>query len=373
MHRVWLCSVLVVGLVLLSAGRAHADPEEAGERAVVVWVGQLPDLTRATGLLRELLDQQGVSTRVVRQREFDADQVLSATRGDDAAWVFIVLRGGRAELYFRDPSGERFLLRELELPNGLDAVGRELLGQIVESSVVALLRTAAGVSRQQARAAIEQRTTSLPPRPAPLATAASFSPPPTAASPEPARSTTFEGWVAARYAARVVGNEFGIGHAPGVEVGVGVRDRWVVRVRGCYERWLVQRLETEPIGADLETQSGSLALDLGWIGSHRYLLTSSLIAGIDVTRIRPTRADADVTPEGQATNFVPVSGIAVRYEYGGDRIRAVVGLQAEVLYPDTHYDLVRLGSVERLAEPWSVRPGVVLAIGWAPRHDAGHR
>ena len=388
MKQIWILLVaLLAQLPLLWGSDARSQTSPDGERAVIVWVGAHPEAERTSALMHELLGRQGVTTRVTRHESFRPEHVLDATRGDRAVWVFVVPQSNRAALFFRDPSGERFLVRDLELAGGLDAVGRELLGQAVESSVVALLRTKVGVSREQVRAAVEQRASEA-------ATASeserSFeSPADTEREPEgapespvdrdagavaPAASprdgppaSPVEGWVAFRYAMRHGDQLTGLEHAPGLELGIGYWCGALLRLRGTYEYAARQRLATGPVDVRLQTQHASAAFDLGIRIGLYHLLIPTFGIGLDITRIDPRAIlDPTLTLAAARTNLVPTANFAIRYEGGNDHLRLAVALMAETLLLDTHYDLDRDGTSTRIAEPWPVRPGALVALGWSP-------
>ena len=132
-----LSASLVAALVLSSAARASAEKGRPS-RALVVLIGNAGTSEGLRSVLSELLERQGVAVEYEERAHFSPSALLSESR-DTRVWVFVSQSGSRvAKLYFRGPSGARFLLRQLELKNGLDEVGRELIGQVVETSTVAL-------------------------------------------------------------------------------------------------------------------------------------------------------------------------------------------------------------------------------------------
>jgi len=69
-----------------------------------------------------------------------------------------------ARLYFRAPDGKGFLVRDVPLGSGLDALGRESIAQVVEASLVSLLHSGAGLSRAAFERELGSEPTSATPR-----------------------------------------------------------------------------------------------------------------------------------------------------------------------------------------------------------------
>ncbi|HVU00158.1 MAG TPA: hypothetical protein VHE30_00350, partial [Polyangiaceae bacterium] len=120
-----------------------------------MFVGAAADTEDLRAVLRELLERSGVHPEFESRDRFRSSALLATEPSDARVWVFLQLTGPRrAKLYFRGPLGERFLLRTLNLRRGMDEVGRELVGQVVETSTVALLRSEGGMSREEAKAGL---------------------------------------------------------------------------------------------------------------------------------------------------------------------------------------------------------------------------
>ena len=251
--------------VVAAVSPGVAAAAEGGRSAVIVLLGDAGDSPELAAVLSELLQRQDVGVRFVRQEKLDTGELLSG-KDDWAVRVFLELRGPReAALYFRGPRARRYLLRRLELREGLDEVGRELVAQVVASSVDSLLRSSEGMTRSEMRVALA-RDCAAPP----LAAAAppaddaapAKSPPPNGASadkpssavpapvppapsapslssdaklaPSAPGTTTvaatsrqadrggarWSAWVGARYTYSWGGPDLGPGHGPGVELGV---------------------------------------------------------------------------------------------------------------------------------------------------------
>jgi hypothetical protein len=347
------------------------------DRAHVVLVGEAGRGDALTAVLSELLTRQNVVPEFERRERFRTNALLAESTGDSRVWVFVTRPSPYvARLYFRGPQGNRFLLRELLLKNGLDELGRELIAQVVETSTVALLRSEAGLSREEA-----SRDLSLQGEPqdsgddAPVVAA----PPPAATSAEPPREgdgapparggpSRFAFEISARLAEKWAGSDFSLDTGIGAETGLGYRLSPSLFVRGrlVFEYGLGQSIETTSVNADTRTIALRFGVDLGTRqGMHGF--AAGVSAGADVVRLTPTSTpDASLAPAAPFTDTAPVMRIEARYELTLDAFRASAGLFGDVALVDTHYD-VRIGDeVLPVAEPWAVRPGLALTVGWCP-------
>jgi hypothetical protein len=347
-----------------------SDVLNAG-KAVVVLVGLAAQDAELHALLRELLASRGVTAELSSQTSFEKDNLLREVARDGAVHVFVVPgAAGNIGLYFRHPDGERFLLRSVLLRGGLDAVGREQIGQIVETAVVLLLHKRDGLTREQTQLALDADASG----PA----AAEASPPPTSPPPKsgpssssrprsPRRNTSLDAWLGLRYGARDLGASLGMVHGPGLELGVGVRHGWLARARLTAERDFTQTLTSPQIRADIDSLRWRLALDAGRLLTDAQAILVSVGAGQDRSRIAPKRAPgSSVTPGPTLQDTVPVVHVELRYEVGRGRFRAAgaVGIDASLL--DTHFDVSRSSTAEPVVRPWLVRPTAGLVLAFCP-------
>lgn len=358
-----------------SAAPAATSSKDApnAERAVVVLVGVAANDAELHALLRELLASRGVTAELISQPRFVKDDLLHEAAHDGAVHVFVVPgAAGNVGLYFRHPDGERFLLRNILLRGGLNDVGRELIGQIVETAVAALLHSSDGLTREQTQLALAAE-----PSPTLAAPAAAASPTPAAPKPHPSpaeqpqpppRNATLEGWLGLRYGAVVAGASLGVAHGPGLELGVGARHGWLLRGRLTGERDFTQTLTTSQIRADIDSLRWRVAVDAGLALKDSQALLVSLGAGQDRSTVEPKTAPGSaVTPGPKLQDTVPVVHAELRYEVGSGSFRAGGALGVDVALVETHFDVSRSAGPEQVVRPWLVRPTASLGLAFSPR------
>jgi hypothetical protein len=360
----------MAALVIATAGSASArhsddpsDPtsaapgaETVASHATVVLVGDIREGDELVLLLRELLGRQGVACEFSETARFDPDALFAESEAEAKVRVFIRLaEGGRARLYFRGPSGERFLLRTIALPSGLDEVGRELVGQVVESSVVTLLRSSSGLSREEASAEVARETVTEPPP-----TRARTPPPESRKSSE----RTFGFSLALRYALESFGPDLGLAHGPGLELGVGTLGAIRLRGRVSGEWFFDQTVDTPELEATVKTRPLRAGVDVGFRLAAVHLLALGVSAGVDLSRAEPgaPRSD-DVTPGESQSSLVPMLRPELRYELGARGVVGSASAFVDMSLARTHYDLLENGGPVRVATPWLVRPGGALLVG----------
>lgn len=389
MSRIWIAVCLGAG-ALGAPAIAHAQTPSgapdatAVERAVVVVVADSggPALE---ALLLELLRRRDIDTTFLEQRAFEREQLLDdrAASGDGGrVWVFVVVRSSSlVRLYFRAPGADRFLLRDVTVPDGLDELGRELVGQVVESGVDALLHQGAGMTRAEVRDVLAHEASETAREAPETARGAVPEPEPRTQPPppgrprtpsKPARSTPvtsaprIAGWLAARYDAAWTGSSFGMAHGPSFELGAELGARHLVRARAFGGFRLPQHLETPQIGAELTTTSWRALVDLGTRAGASALFGSVGI-GQDLARVVPeATAGSGVTAAGALRANTLVARFEVRFETGSPRFRVALIAGADTSLADTHYDVAEPSGRKRVAEPWPVRPGLAVAVAWQP-------
>jgi hypothetical protein len=341
-----------------SPGPSSAPTDGEADEATIVLVGDGAEATTLVPLLVERLGRQKIQLRFLTEPRFEPNELLARDEGDRAVWVFIEVTGERsARLYFRGPHGQHFLLRELALRGGLDELGRELVGQVLESSVATLLRSSEGMSREEVVASLSGAG-ELPTR----SEGESEAPPP-----PPSSAARFAGWLGLRYEAEWSGSALGAAHGPGVEAGVEWRRGILARAGLSAQTWFAQTYASQEIKADIQTWPLLLSLDVGLPVARGQALLIGLAGGAGVVHVQPeAAADPAVTPAGPTTHLVPALRTAVRYEIHFDEWSLGITGFADISVLDTHYDLEQGTSTDQAAAPNRVRPGAALLMSWWP-------
>jgi hypothetical protein len=368
--RGWSLPLLAASLVAVHA-RAQAPLESpapapsmaatTADVAEIVVIGTAEEL----GALKDVIgprDFGAAEARWVRAERLRREELLERQprASEVAVRCFVKIGPSRATLYFANRTAERFLVRQVELPNGLDAAGREAIGQVLSLSVTAMIEDAeAGLSRTEA-----ERLLAAPPEAKPEAEPAAPEPAPPEAT--PIRPSSSLG-AAPYYATKLHSREVALVHGPGLRVG-WVSDLLDARrsfwASASYE--VPARYRVEEVGVAWETTSfrGGFELLYRLAGSALFL-GGRLGAGVDVVRFSPksgTVAGGVVLTDAR-TATVPVltPAFALLLPVGS---RLGIGLD---VYADLHP--VRLafalggpfGSEEVLA-PYRVRPGAALCL-----------
>jgi hypothetical protein len=362
-------ALLVLAFTALTApafAQSAAPEAPPSQLAVVVLTGEASGNTALSDVISELLLRQGVEPQVESQAQFSPDAFLDSNPRDARSYAFVSVRSrDRAKLYFRGPHGQRFLLRELSLRDGLDELGRELIARVVETSMVALLDSREGVSQAEARAELAKD-----PEPAP--TESGSAPTPVASSapepgPEPAPvRASLSPLFALRAVGHYTGPDLGPRFALGLEAGVRYSaPRWPkLGARLSFEAALPQELDADEAEATLLTFPIRAGLELG----TSFDLFFALSAGVDIVHLNPERASSsELTPNDASTELTPVGRTEIRYELAlsSSLSLALVAL-ADVPLTTTRYDVIQDGARNTLARPWAVQPGLAIGLGFSP-------
>jgi hypothetical protein len=366
-------AIACAGLLVL--GRAAADEppatsapaESAGEaaapnpvpRVVLVIVTGGASERELEALLTELLGRDGVALAFEHRSDFNPREVVSPSSAGSDAGVFIDLRDpSLVRLYFRSPDGERFLVRSLVLASGVDDLGREQLGQVVESSTLALLHSRDGLNRQQAESAIEA-VRPEPVKALPATKAPPVEPPPAAPA---SKRSVWHGDVALRYGFELLGDAIDVRHGPGLELAAG---QSLLGARLTLEHGFTQAVHAPEFSATEQVESVRLAAELGLPVAARQRAAVAVGGGIDVAHFDPgTPSAPDVTPSEPHTHVVPILRGELRYELAFAPMTLTAAAFTDIACEKTHYDVSEDGSVHRVASLNTVRPGGVLAFGF---------
>ena len=211
-----------VWTVALSWAAVAAAPARAQDPAPVVdvtVVGTADDLERVRALVPRL---SAGGARWQRVDKLDPADVLRDRRdGETAAvraWVDVT-SATRARLTFAVRTGDRFLVRDVDLSGRFDEVDRAALAEVLESSIGALIANErAGLTRAEAEAVLARRE---PPAPPPVVTTPPPPPAPPLAPPPPPR------WaIGFFYAAQALGDEAALDHGPGIALAVAATEKF---------------------------------------------------------------------------------------------------------------------------------------------------
>jgi hypothetical protein len=338
---------------------ASAPPTDAGEDTRV-------EVTVTTGagpcppLLREVVAGQlaDVTTDLVwtcRERR-DPEEAFRTERAETAAIrISIDVRSAaEARLLLGDARSDRFVVRRVPLPTGLDEIGREQVGQIVRFATLALRSSSdLTLSRTEARAAVaswpapEARQPTAPrvdrtPRPprfavevGPIASASLFS-----------REIPIVGELALAGAVR----QLAWGALGWIEAGY--------RLPAHYD--------AEPVGVELSAASLRVGLAVGTPEARRLSITAGAGFGVARDWFAPTSAAGSVAPAASGAFWTASTRLLVSGELRATSALTIAArLSCDIAAADVHYDLHGSdGSVRRVLTAYRVAPGVGIAVTW---------
>jgi hypothetical protein len=388
-------SVRVVGVFALAclilAGRAAAGTETAAATSSapatevqITVVGRHADLRWARSLLGT--NRPGTpDVRWVQSERFDVRELfetVSGARGNVLVCWLDLTRPRRGRLYFAAPSGQRFLLRDVELSGHQTEVDRASLAEVLELSVAALLENERqGMTRAEAESVLADRQASditesaTSPPVAPLAPPVAPAPATvtTAAAPPPAAS--FVARVSVHFAEQVLSPDFPLAERVGVEASLGrrVRSGWLAGVVAGEYQFSVSARNAD-IGLRLSSWLAYAALEAGQLRERAEAAArfgwrswfARLGAGVDVARVVPGQgtqaaASAELAPAHWSAAFVVRGALGTTWALG-QRLALEVQLFADVFPTAIHYDVNIGGAVEPAFSPWRVRPGLALGL-----------
>ena len=336
--------------------------------ADVVLVGEIPNAASLTQSIADLLRARGVAPQFIQRRALTERDLLESPTSNSRATVWILVPyPDMVRLLFADPAFQRFLVREIPLLRGLDELGRESVGQVIESSLLALLQGSPGISRADFHATLGQylavQSTAAPVAPnvskRPLV-APGMSPP---RSP-PTRFATRHRF-GASYAVAWSGGDLGVEHGPGIVAGLEfVGPRYSLWVTTAFELHFAQHHRTPEM--DLEVRSNAGWLLLGW----RKPLSSSasFVAmvgpGLNAARVRPHMNTPQGTAEPDFVHFAPWLRASMGFEWYKSPLALQLLAVSDVSLYRTRYDIEINGSKQPMTEPWWLRPGAALGVIW---------
>lgn len=358
-HR-HLLALLFVALGIPSVARA------AEVQIAIVAKGECPPALheRIAEQVAEIADHLSWSCLA----SFDAEEPFRSPNVDpDTLQIWVdVTPASEARLTLRDVRADRFVVRRIPLPRGLDEIGREEIGQIVRSAALAVLvGPAESMNREQARAEISRWTQ---PKPSPPATTSPGSRP----ASEPTRESTRTDrparllQIGPVVSARVFATSIPLVEAVGVTAAVGRPNGIGLWIDVEYQ--VPARDNASPVGVQLD----AVAVRAGLLASvaMRPSLTARLGAGAGFTRtsFSPLGDSSTITTAPPDAFFSLVGRVSAGVDVRASRsVTAGVAIFCDVVGADVHYDLHESdGSTRRVLTPFRLQPGVALQVGWSP-------
>jgi hypothetical protein len=346
-------------------------------------VGQVGGLGK---LLTEWLARDQSRAEVRHEPTLGREQVLGSAPDTQTLRIWVVLINSRqARLYFADPAGQRFLLRDVPLRDGLDELGRERLAQVLATSAQAFVEqrvstSAAEVARtfegplttggrlgdfgetpavEPVAPSPERSVRAVPPRPLPTARY-----PTRPSRPGPAPRTTSWFWKAGVLYGMAMRGEEGVGHGPGVLVGLGRPwrgARWIATAKGQYQVPIKVTGDQTELGIAAYALRLSAAMDQPW---GRHLAWGGEIGGgVDRAKFSSYPAPGiSLPPEREDADWRPVALAALRGSVGGPSLRLALALGVTLQLAWTHYDVE--GRADPDIEPWQVQPSLTVEASW---------
>jgi hypothetical protein len=309
-----------------------------------------------------------VTAQWSRLERFAPEALLSASGVvgvDVRCWIDLSV-AEQASLYFADRSSERFLVRELPLSKRLTELEKETLAQVVEMSIVALIGDATlGLSRARVQALLLGRSPQAPPPPPVLA------PMPPPAAPR----VRWQQVLGAYYQLESHSPQIPWVHAPGVEIGIARKSpttKVTLALRVGYQ--LPEAYRTDLAGLRLSALrlrshlAFDMALDAGnsHNGQDAPYFGVLLSAGAHLLFAEPLAGNAAerVNLAPQTSLFVPTIGAGCRATQAFGSWALSLGFQADIDLESVSYDVEQNGERIPVVKGHSVRPSVVLEIGW---------
>lgn len=359
--RIEVCAGgLIVGLCLVASSRG-AGAEDGERRAApavpvrIALIGPSAEDSAARAVIGEWLAREGMAVSWSFPSRFLVEHLFAPAQ-DIAIEAWIDLSSPeQVHLYFRDATSKWFVIRAVRLANGLDEVGREQIGHVVSSAVIALAAGAEGALHEEgARMALH----ALPPPSVVVAT------PPRDGKPGLRLELAGLGCV------QIHARDKPTTEAVALSLTLARGPRWGPG-RGSPGAWLGLRYQIPvtsqagPVSVDLSTVSLRSGLLWEVRGLRAVSFRLALGGGVDRVQYQPA-GDTTVLALAPASHFwLPMASL-----WAGCEVRLVehVGLDirvfADLAMARVHYDVDDPGGsqVEALT-PYRLRPG--LALGTA--------
>ncbi len=345
----------------------------AASRAAAVRISIVAD-KECPPALRDRISEQiaGVADRVGWSclSRFDVDEPFrpsDSTSDELQIWIDVTPRT-EARLTLRDGRADRFVVRRIPLPRGLDEIGREEIGQIVRSAAIALLANPADtLSGAQARAEISRwgqpRAGPPPALKKPAGGAVSVD---ARREPDASRGPTRRLQVGPLLSARTFATSIPIVEEVGVAAAFGRPGALGAWIEAAYQ--IPARDDESPVGVQLSAFAFRAGLAASVGAGPSFVIHFGAGVGLIRTSFTPLGDAATITtnPPGAFLSVAGrlLAGVDLR---ASKHIIAGVTLFCDVVGADVHYDLYEPdGSARRVLSPFRFQPGVALRIGWSP-------
>jgi hypothetical protein len=346
----------------LGSVRAEAEPPAAdalpavNAKVSITLVGRASLAKELDDLLLEWFDTEQVRVDIRRQPSLDRSDVMAKTADAQTLRIWMTLVGTSARLYYADPAGERFLVRNIPLRNGLDELGREHVVQVLVTSAEDFVSRRISSTAQEVEA-------SLPPPPPAVPRPVAPPPPPPVARPAPSPGCGLR--IGPLYAVTMRGAE-GVGHGPGAVFGIAcasprvwwalsmsARYEWPVvaegadvslKIRSLCARWTlaVETPDPRPLGVGVEIGGGV---------DHAAFDASAL-------------PGAAVAPRASGADFRPIALLAARGSLWQGRARLTLSAGIALPLLKTHYDIAAGSDRSTQVTPWRAEPTFALEATW---------
>jgi hypothetical protein len=366
--RRWAATSRLLSAVLclvVAAVLAVTSPLHAGGRTVsVTLVGIRSERAAIEELLTEWFELGAFALVTRWQPTLRVDEVLGSKGEGAELRIWLVPMGrARARVYFADAAGERFLVRDVPLRDGLDELGRERVAQILSSSAQAFLARSLSSSREEVQRAFAEPTPAGAPAPTKPAAVPMASQEPIAgvgaqSHPSPWGIRGGAGYVAIHRGAE------GMGDGPVVVLGVTYRGQGQtlsLSLQGRYE-W-PHRVDGDEVALELQTVGMRLMLGVesnppgfGWL--------ARLGAGWDRVSYMPRSLNEETTARPGGADSRPLLGLALGGVIQGQRGSIGVLTLLELPLVDTHYDVAAQAARRIDLAPWRVQPGLAVEAIW---------
>jgi hypothetical protein len=345
--------------------RAEAAPQTTVD---VTLVGNGLELAE----FERLLAEWNSALVIHRATHLNAGDILGGGAGSGHLRIWAVLSPSRdAKLYFADPTGERFLVREVPLAAGLDESGREILAQVIATSAKAFVEEQASSTPTEVETSLNGEEGS---------SSEDAAKPPIRKINERGSHITLRGAVALGktrvepqssrpwqaqwglfYACKLVSSNE-LGHGPGVTVAAARSFdawRWMAAALGQYR----YPLAIESAAVTLALRSWTLGVTTGL---ERTVLANWALGGelgMLVERVEfslPSIPSAIVVAQPAGVHYRPNAYVGMRasHDFGLLRVTALLGV--EVALVRTHYDITN----RPIFVPWIVEPRSAIELGW---------